>query len=155
MAKKHQKHSAAHAWAACWKTTVHDYGPQDMLPKDVPFILENNLENNSDCGYVGGVSIQACVLDMESELVESSEADTESLCELDGDELEGNLRELQEKEEKGSWDGVFNARKTSEEWQKVERNRNLGYNGLSHRSQRRQAKAAWDGKALHDKSKQS
>ena len=54
MATKHQKHSAARAWAACWKTTVHDYGPQDMLPEDIPFILENNL----DCGYVGGVSIQ-------------------------------------------------------------------------------------------------
>ena len=91
MVKKHQKHSAARAWAACWKTTVHDYGPQDMLSEDIPFILENNLENNLDCGYVGGVSIQACVLDMESKLVESSEADTESLCELDGDELEGNL----------------------------------------------------------------
>ena len=86
--------------------------------------------------------------------MELSEADTESLCELDGDELEGNLRELREKEEKGSWDGVFNARKTSEEWRKVERNWNLGYNGLSRQSQRHQAKAAWDGKALHDKSKQ-
>ena len=82
-------------------------------------------------------------------------ADGESVDELEGEELERNLQELWEKEQKMLWDGVFVAQRTKKEWEKAESKQNLGYNGLSRRTQWCREKAAWDGKALHEGSKES
>ena len=113
--------------------------------------------NESDCGYQGGVSLtHESDVESEAELADSGEVDGESaMDELEGEELERNLRELLEKEQKRLWNRVFVAQRTNKEWEKAERKRNLGYNGLSHQTQQCREKAARDGKALHEKSRES
>ncbi|KAL4079078.1 hypothetical protein J3A83DRAFT_4409388 [Scleroderma citrinum] len=71
-----------------------------------------------------------CGSDVERKLTESSEAGRKCVYELEGEDLERNLQELREKEQKRLWDGVF-AQKTKKEWGKAESKRNLGYNRLS------------------------
>ena len=167
MVKKYQKIGAAHARAARWMPRTQDsnlltsehlettscptVASADEDPEPEIFILESD---ESDCGYQGGVSFTH-ESDVEVELADSGEADGESVDELEGEELERNLQELREKEQKMLWDGVFVAQRTKKEWEKAEGKWNLGYNGLSCRTQRRREKAARDGKALHEGSKES
>ena len=167
MVKYYQKIGAAHARAARWTPWTQDsnlptsehlettsrptVASANEDPEPEIFILESD---ESDCGYQGGVSFTH-ELDVEAELADSGGADGESVDELEGEELERNLQELQEKEQKMLWDGVFVAQRTKKEWEKAESKRNLGYNGLSCRTQWCREKAAQDGKALHEGSKES
>ena len=169
MVKKYQKIGAARARAARWRPQTQDSDLPTLVehPKTTssamlastdqnpePKILESG--NESDCGYQGGVLLtHESDVESEAKLADSGEVDGESVDELEGEELKRNLWELLEKEQKQLWNRVFVAQRTNKEWEKVERKRNLGYNGLSHRTQQHREKAARDGKALCEKSRES
>ena len=104
------------------------------------------FESDRDCGYIGGVN---CNPDSDSEHSESSWSDTETLAELDGEELEENLQmllaeELQDLEgpAKPSEYSQIAALKSDKVWKKAEKNRALGYTGSSQRTQQRNDKAS-------------
>jgi len=147
MVKKYQKIGAAHAQAACWMPQTQDLdlltsehlettsrptvAYADENPEPEIFVLESD---ESDCGYQDGLTFTH-ELDVEAELADSGGADEESVDELEGKELERNLQELQEKEQKMLWDRVFMAQRTKKEWEKAESKWNLGYNRLSYQTQ--------------------
>jgi hypothetical protein len=110
------------------------------------------FESDRDCGYIGGVN---CNPDSDSEHSGSSWSDTETLAELDGEELEKNLQmllaeELQDLEgAKPSEYSQIAALKSEKVWKKAEKNRALGYTGSSQHTQQRNDKASRDRAALH------
>jgi hypothetical protein len=109
-------------------------------------------DSDDDCGYTGGVNV--CVdsewqeeeMDGRDDLDEWS--DTESLAELEGDELEANLQalkpglrdtSLQELEVTTPYEEIKGG-KSAKTFANAEKNHGLGYNGLSKHT-----------KQLHDK----
>ncbi|KIK37600.1 hypothetical protein CY34DRAFT_40766, partial [Suillus luteus UH-Slu-Lm8-n1] len=118
--------------------------------------IELDLECLSDCGYTGGVSCWSDddIIEYQPDsFSESTSSDCESLCELEGDDLECNLRQLAAEANSEALGltvpvntlfKIISRPKTNAIWKKVEKNRSLGYNGLSGRTQRRRDKLARD-----------
>ena len=114
--------------------------------------LELELESESDCNYIGGVAYSAASSDNDSDTGSESEwsdddsSDMKSMDELEGDKLEENLKYLREKavaeSPKTSLYEKIAAPKEPKHWRMAERNRSLGYSGLSKRSQQRHLKKA-------------
>jgi len=105
----------------------------------------------ADSEYTGGINHDP---DMDWEApVDSDLEDTESLCELEGEELEKNLAALQllvaEKSRKSEWSKVFGPA----DWKRAEKNRALGYNGHSDWTRRLREKEARDRATASEKVK--
>ncbi|KAH7919570.1 hypothetical protein BV22DRAFT_1108019 [Leucogyrophana mollusca] len=101
--------------------------------------IELNLDDYTDCEYTGGVNFQLPYSEDESDSPSDGEmSESESLCELEGEELENNLQKLRivpdgwsEFSQPGAsaFDMMVKAPKTAAEWKRAEENRALGYNG--------------------------
>ena len=162
MAKKHLKAAAARARAARWhapsaksaSTSPHDsatelaessLGTGDSSFTDNTFCNFSDQGSESECGYSRGVNMDLSDSDEDSSDWVDSEA--ESLSELEGDELELNLEELRKETEalvgpEVNW--KIMEKKTLKEWVNAEKNRALGYTGLSSRTRQRHEKDARD-----------
>jgi hypothetical protein len=96
--------------------------------------IELDLDCLSNCSYTGGINFYQSDDEYEPDSPSGGErSNNESLCELEGDNLEENLKGLRA-------ETVFDkllGPKTSAGWKKAEQTRSLGYNGLSSRTQRR------------------
>jgi hypothetical protein len=100
-----------------------------------------DLDCLSDCGYTGGINFHQSDDEYEPDSPSGSEwSDDESLWELEGGDLEENLKELRAE----ALLDKLSQPKSSVVWKKAEQNRSLGYNGLSGRTQRRRDKMARD-----------
>ena len=101
---KVQNEVAAQARAARLAQIAHQNSP-DMHKEELDYCsIDVNSDSDDDCGYAGGVN----VVDLESDepdfdLSESewSDNDSESLVEMEGDELAANLHTL-----KAYWSGL-------------------------------------------------
>lgn len=177
MGKKQQKLKAAHArisrWpnltqrgsaTSCGKATGRNEDsarPVEETSAAAP-AEDNELTPDMDDGYTGGVNhnpdndhSDGCM-----ELLDS-DGDAESLCELDGDDLEKNLAALRLSEGgltestcTNNWSQIF-GKISKEQWEKAESNRALGYNGQSKRSKRRKEKEARERADVNEKMKSS
>jgi len=123
------------------------------LPSDD--IDDADTESDWDCGYDGGVGHNMSENETEAWTDDDDASDAESLCELEGEELEANFRVLMAALDKGTPFEMFHAKKTAQEWKKAERNRNLGYNGLSLRRRQEIAKKAKEDAATREAAKTS
>jgi hypothetical protein len=95
---------------------------------------------DSDGWYEGGVN---CFLsDSDEDFNIGDYSDTESLEELEGDELEANLSELRAGIIAPTKYEQVMQPKLAEGWKKAEQNRSLGYTGHSQRTQERRANEA-------------
>ncbi|KAG1852220.1 hypothetical protein F4604DRAFT_1933793 [Suillus subluteus] len=177
MPTSHKKLAAARARAARWQTRTLTSEHSNSTPTtdkpspplsthaaeapesfDIEFCpIEPDLECLSDCGYTGGVSCWSDddIIEYQPDAFsESNPSDCESLCELEGDDLEYNLRQLTAKtnskaleltaDEADTLFKIISRPTTNVIWRKAEQNRSLGYNGLSDRSRRRRDKLARD-----------
>ncbi|KAH7902939.1 hypothetical protein BJ138DRAFT_1120921 [Hygrophoropsis aurantiaca] len=190
MAKKHKILAAARARAGRWHrqptriqsestdTTITN-DELDSLPasEEIPDIfgtefspIELDLDCLSDCEYTGGVntmlpSDSEYETDPHSDFEEDGmESDLESLCELEGNELDANLAAIgaatcvtqgSQSPPTTSMHNELLIPKTMASWKKAERNRALGYNGHSERTQRRRDKEARDRAEKREKLKNS
>jgi hypothetical protein len=83
-------------------------------------------------------------------------SDTESLAELEGEELEANLQALRPKLPVTSPEGVttlyeeIRCGKSAKTFADAEKNRGLGYNGLAKHTKQLQDKKARDGAAMRE-----
>jgi hypothetical protein len=82
-------------------------------------------------------------------------SDAESLCELEGEELEANLQMLMAALDEGNVFEVLTAKKTTREWKKAESNRGFGYNGQSLCRRQEIAKKAKEDAATREAAKTS
>lgn len=147
MANTHQKAAAACARAArlARKAPTHPprvISPVLSLPASVT--VESESESESECEYEGGVNHILSEPDLHAAEPCDNErmSDTdESLEELEGTDLEENLKALRVDVGSGGYAKVA-APKTVKTWQKAEKNRALGYTGTSKRTQQRHAKQA-------------
>ncbi|KAG2038703.1 hypothetical protein BDR03DRAFT_1009681 [Suillus americanus] len=170
MPKNHRKVAAAHARAAQWSapTAEHSNSTLQATPTQTYSELQGQtsepsklsgrelspieLDSKYECGYTGGVSCYWSDTGDKYETdsnADSKRSECDSLCKLEGSKLEENLRELREEVIALGTpvDSLFNKiskPKTGAVWKKAERNRSLGYNGLSGRTQRQRDKAARD-----------
>ncbi|KAG1889605.1 uncharacterized protein F5891DRAFT_1198585 [Suillus fuscotomentosus] len=177
MPTSHKKLAAARARAAQWQTqsltsehsnsTPTTKKPSPLLPThaaeapesfNIEFCpIELDFECLSDCVYTGGVSCWSDddIIEYQPDTFsESTLSDCESLCELEGDDLEYNLRQLTANtnskaleltaDEADTLFKIISKPTTNVIWRKVEQNRLLGYNGLSDHSWRRRDKLARD-----------
>jgi hypothetical protein len=174
MAKNKKKEAAARARAgrarsrasitvaAVTATQIPQLPDEDIAPEMQIFIGDETtdaFESDRDCGYTGGVN---CGPASDSEHSGSSWSDTETLAELDGEDLEENLQMLLA-EELQDLEGLPNASKYSQiaapksdkVWKKSEKNRALGYTGSSQRTRQRNDKASRDRADLHKKAQTS
>ena len=154
MGTQAQNAAAACARAARWHPEPADTPePSDNEQESLvatprsPILLCIDSDSDDDCGYTGGVNV--C---LDSELEEDRDgsddewSDTESLVELEGEELEANLQALRPKlpltspEEVTTLYDKIRGRKSAKTFAKAEKNHGLGYNGLSKHT-----------KQLHDK----
>jgi hypothetical protein len=92
-------------------------------------LLDSGPESDWECGYNGGVDHN--MSENGTEAWTDNTSDAESLCELEGKELEANFQMLMIALDDGSVFDALMAKKTAQEWKKAESNWNLGYNGLS------------------------
>jgi hypothetical protein len=106
--------------------------------------MQPSENSESDCGYERGVNCDSTddEYDPTDDLDDGWSSD-ESLAELEGDELEANLRALHE--EAKSWNAptafkVMMASKDANDWKKAEANCTLGYTKNSTRTQERSRK---------------
>jgi hypothetical protein len=125
--------------------TVENIAENLCLPS--PIDVDDGCEDFDDCGYVGGVNVSLSDSESDYELSEDewTESESESLAELEGDELEDNLQSLREEVQQLSVPSPYAEilkTKTTREWAAAESNRGLGYNGLSDRTGRRNAQKA-------------
>ncbi|KAG1896770.1 uncharacterized protein F5891DRAFT_1192665 [Suillus fuscotomentosus] len=177
MPTSHKKLAAARARAAQWQTqsltsehsnsTPTTEKPSPLLPThaveapesfDIEFCpIELGLECLSDCGYMGGVSCWSDddIIEYQPDTFSKSTlSDCESLCELEGDDLEYNLRQLTANtnskaleltaDEADTLFKIILRPTTNVIWRKAEHNRLLGYNGLSDHSRCWRDKLAQD-----------
>ncbi|KAI6043307.1 hypothetical protein EDC04DRAFT_2600198 [Pisolithus marmoratus] len=140
MGKKHYQLKAAHAQASRWKahtssTTV--FG--EAAPCKIVTDENSSLPLIEMCQLILPQQIlmnSPMALTDTCELLDSDGSDAASLCELDGDELEENLAalgqsvEMMNKPNPSGWNETFQV-KTTKEWEKLEKNRSLGYSGHS------------------------
>lgn len=162
MGRADKKKAAAHATAARIKahnstsTNLKNHNPSadtNILPITV------DSDSDSDCQYLGGVNFYPSDDDYTDSGEESTDTELESLAELEGDELEANLRELRaELEDLGTihtkYDHIMQMKSVTD-WKKAERNRTLGYTGNSRRTQLRKAKEAREREALRTEAQTS
>jgi len=137
--------------------SVSESNVSNLPPSD--FHRDNTLDSDAvsdwDCGYDGGVSYDTSENETEAWTEDDEASEAESLCELEGDELEANFRVLMVALDEGTEFETLMAKKTAREWNKVESNRNLGYNGLSLRRKQEIAKKAKEGAATREAAKTS
>lgn len=131
--------------------------PPSSIPRS-PISIDDSDEDLDECGYNGGVNVE-CESIYEPSDNESEYSDTESLAELDGNELEDNLvalrHELQELAVPTPYEEILRKR-SAKEWATAESgNRGMGYNGLSGRTERRRAQQARKGEAQRAEAKKS
>jgi hypothetical protein len=103
--------------------------------------------SDSDCGYIGGVSVEISESESKSEDWEDSDSDDKSLSELSGDDLDENMAKIQAELEALQAPSVFAMMmegKTRKQWKKAESDRGLGYNRHSDRTQQRRERDARD-----------
>jgi len=188
MGKKHYQQKAALARASRWKTSSstplpdlkrqHEPCVEDalsLLPvkqtslapqfervdewlSSCPLTDAAASLSGSDCKYARGVNHDPdsdCLIESDSD-----DTDTESLCELEGKELEENLKALRKAGENAEWSNTTGwstlfETKTREDWKKGEKNRTLGYNGHSVQTHQQREKEARDRAAVRDKMKSS
>ena len=132
---------------------------ESMLPEcasdlhefdDMLYFPDSGSGSDSDCGYIGGVSVEISESESKSEDWEDSdtdESDDKSLSELLGDDLDQNMAEIRAELEALQAPSMFAMMmegKTQKQWKKVESDRGLGYNGLSDCTQQWHEKNAWD-----------
>ena len=120
--------------------------------------IEVGSDSEYDCDYEGGVNCQWSDTEYDGTDSEWSDSDGDSLAELDGDELEANLRELREEVEAlgaPSKYAQIATKKSALEWKKAEGNRALGYTGNSKCTQQRKAKEAWERAAFRGEARTS
>lgn len=153
MGLRDKQNAAARATAA-WliPANVRDNVISATLENGAPSInISSDL--NSDCGYEGGVNCDWS--DSDSEYDEDY-TDTESLEDMDGDELDDNLQEL-----KAELDDLFTPTKYDQimepklttDWKKAEQNRNLRYSGNSKCTQEWRVKEAHNREASRTKAR--
>jgi hypothetical protein len=140
MAKKHKQLAAVRAHAAQWKNqplatitclagactplplSAHSADVPEALGTESSAIVELDLDCLSDCGYTEGINFYQSDDEYEPDSPSGSERfDNESLCELEGVNLEENLKGLQV-------ETVFDkllGTKTSAGWKKAEQNWSL------------------------------
>jgi hypothetical protein len=146
--RRYRKEAAARARLArqayrAYTVEVTTVMADDSVPDD------DNLNCNGasfECGYIGGVHYSLPDSDSDSEFGGSdidwdSESESgESVVELEGDELDISLAQMRDEiealAELTSYQEVAGP-KTMKNWQKVEKNRALGYNGHSKRTRER------------------
>jgi hypothetical protein len=170
MVTKQQKAAAARARAARHCTTTQAISnPSYPGPTNVSVAIETDSESERGCGYMGGVNHQFSDTGYdsgaESEWLgargSGSDDSEDSVVELEGDELEENLRELRKIEahaialEAFPKYGQIVMKKSASEWKKAEKNRALGYTGNSQRTQQRRAKEVRDRTAFREEAKNS
>jgi hypothetical protein len=171
MAKKHLKEAAARARASRWTRNAfetHSDSPETVPRTESDEFSHGNSspshentdntgwsltdsESESDCGYTGGVNMD--MSDSDEEGSDWVDSDAESLSEFSGSELDVNLEELQQEAEdlrKPMVNWKIMERKSPKEWAKAEKNRGLGYTGLSDRTRQRREKEARDRAAFWD-----
>ena len=118
---------------------------EDHLPS--PLIVDDPEQDLDECGYTGGVNVSWSDSESDYKLSEDewNDSETESLAELEGDELENNLQSLREE---AQWLSVPTAyaeilkKKTTKEWAVAKSSHCLGYNGLSDRTEHRRVQKA-------------
>ena len=117
--------------------------------------------SDSDCGYIGGVSVEISESESKSEDWEDSdtdESDDKSLSELSGDDLDQNMAEIRAELEALQAPSMFAMMmegKTQKQWKKAESDRGLGYNGLSDRTRQRREKNTRDRVASRESARTS
>lgn len=117
-------------------------------------VLDLDANSDWDCGYDGGVNHDMSEDETEAWTDEDA-SDAESLCELEGEELEANLRMLMTALDEGNVFEALMAKKTAREWEEAESNRGLGYNGHSLRRKQEIAKKALEDAATRKAAKTS
>ena len=118
----------------------------------------NAGDDHDSCGYAGGVDYDCTDSEYEPDSDCSEDDDSESVIELEGDELEENLaglrKEFEELEKQTPYEKVVAASSMSaEKWRKADRS--LGYTGTSQRTHQRHAKAARDAENVRRSAKVS
>ena len=145
MGIRDKQNAAARATAA--RLVAQDH---NTIPCDI------NSDPDLDCGYDGGVNYDWS--DSDSEYEDYTDTDSESLEEMDGDELDDNLREwraeLDDLVAPTKYDQIMEQKLTMD-WRKAEQNRNFGYSGNSKRTQERRAKEARDREVSRAKARTS
>lgn len=122
----------------------------------------NSLSDSeaSDWEYTGGVNCD--VSDNTSYYsVSNRSSSNESIVELEGDDLEENLKTLRAVElareavnaDVSTAYGIIKTYKTAKDWQRAEAVQSLGYNGQSTRTQERRQKNAREQKQFNEKAK--
>ena len=162
--RKHKALKAAHARTFRWPQkppvpSSEAVGEDIPSSPDVEYLthaqLDLNLQSESalpsnSSEYTGGVNYHSDTNWPHGAVSVCSDSDLnsdESLCELEGNELDSNLAALQliEAERiKSEWFRVFKP-KEAMEWKAAEKNRALGYNGHSDQTCR------WREKEAHDR----
>jgi hypothetical protein len=162
MAKKSQKEAAARARAQRLaqiprKQTTTPEAEWAQPCTDTPDLpMESDLE--SDCQYVGGVNHDYSDTSDDEDWSDSESNCSESLSELEGSELEDSLQGLQA--EVSDLDALskfekFLMPKSAGEFKKAEKDRGLGYTGLSLRTKQRREKEARERAAFRESVKKS
>jgi hypothetical protein len=157
MGRKDKREAAARATAARMaafytRNNTHNSPPTPESHFDIEdiVIMDDSIpiivDSDSDCGYDGGVNYYWSDSDSDEYLDENSGiSDTESLEELEGVALEENLAglkvELEELAAATQYEQIMGP-KSEKQWKRVEKNRSLGYTGISQRTQQRKAKEA-------------
>ena len=110
-------------------------------------------------GYVGGVNCDGSDSDDTEDWNDSGSESSSSFSELEGTDLENNLKELREeaKDLKGTMSSLerLHLPKSTSYWRKAESNRALGYTGTSQRTQRQRAKNARERAVSRDEARSS
>jgi hypothetical protein len=140
-----------HAHASSPSSPYPFLNPNDdsMLPEcasdlhefdDMLYFPDSGGGSDSDCGYIGGVSVEISESESKSEDWEDSdtdESDDNSLSELSGDDLDENMAEIRAELEALQAPSMFAMMmegKTQKQWKNAESDQGLGYNGLSDRT---------------------
>lgn len=170
MPKNHSQVAAAHARATRWSapTAKHSNSTLQATPTQTYSELQEQtlelsklsgrelnpieLDSKYKCGDTGGVSCYWSDTGDEYETdlnTDNERLECDSLCKLEGSELEENLREFREEvialgTPVDSLFDKISKPKTDAVWKKAEWNRSLGYNKLSGHTQQQRDKAALD-----------
>src|SRR6266487_6997543 len=157
MARKYLKAAAAHARAQ--RAAQHLVLTQDGHLAHEQNSFDSGSDSDSDVGYVGGVNCDGSDSDDTEDWNDSGSESSSSFSELEGTDLENNLKELREeaKDLKGTMSSLerLHLPKSTSYWRKAESNRALGYTGTSQRTQRQRAKNARERAVSRDEARSS